>query len=373
MNNKKLREIIISITNRCNLKCKMCDIPQLKKEKELTTAEITNFIKDLEELKPETIVFSGGEPFLREDIFILLEFAKEQGFRTCITSNGTLITKDIAVELKKVKTDIVNISIEGPEKVHDNLRGEGSFAKSIEALSYLKEQGIETTIATVVSKFSYKYLSFMVELAHFLKATTVKFQIFNEIFLNGPKNSSDFYLEESCFAEVKKEIIKTIAISRKYRINTNPSAYLKRIPYYLCRKKLDTMALGCSALWEVCSIDAGGNIYPCWVLTQYLLGNIMTEKISDIWDNQKHKQIREEIIGQGCRGCLMSCYDQEFKGFSFLELWLRIVSRVSLAKRENPFDIYYQKHQKKRLEIEGLKEKLSNKIQKTENNRGKNE
>lgn len=71
-----LKEIIFSITNRCNLRCKMCDIPYGEIE-ELSTEQWMGVIKDASRLGAQTVVFSGGEPLLREDIFELISFTKK--------------------------------------------------------------------------------------------------------------------------------------------------------------------------------------------------------------------------------------------------------------------------------------------------------
>ena len=86
------REIIISITNRCNLKCKMCDIPK-NKIGELSTAQWKQVIKDAAASGARAIVFSGGEPLLREDIFELIDFTKNNSLGACLTSNGYLINE----------------------------------------------------------------------------------------------------------------------------------------------------------------------------------------------------------------------------------------------------------------------------------------
>ena len=144
------KEVIVSVTSRCNLRCRMCDIWKSKK-KELTTEIWKRFIDDISAVGVKTIVFSGGEPLLRQDIFELIAYSREKKLNVCLTSNGTLIDNDIADKLLSSGIGVVNISLEGPSEVHNYLRGGGSFEKAVAALEKLRQRGIETTVATVVS------------------------------------------------------------------------------------------------------------------------------------------------------------------------------------------------------------------------------
>jgi len=139
----KLKEIIVSVTNRCNLRCRMCQIPQMHNNEEMRTEQLKALIKDSAKLYPESIVFSGGEPLLRGDLFELITLANQCKINTCLTSNGTLLNDDIAKKLASCGIGVVNISIEGPEDIHDSLRGKGSFAKAVNALECLSRHKIE--------------------------------------------------------------------------------------------------------------------------------------------------------------------------------------------------------------------------------------
>ncbi len=112
----KLNEVIISVTNRCNLRCRMCQIP-LQSNGEMATEELKEIIRDAAGLNPNSIVFSGGEPLLRKDIFELISFVNQRKINTCLTSNGTLIDNEVARNLASSGIGVVNISIEGPENI----------------------------------------------------------------------------------------------------------------------------------------------------------------------------------------------------------------------------------------------------------------
>ena len=308
----RLKEVIISITNRCNSSCRMCDIPK-QLSPELSTRQWERVIEDISAMNVPTVVFSGGEPLLREDIFRLISFAKDKGLNVCIASNGILINDAVAEKLSGAGIDVVNISIEGPKRIHDYLRGDSSFDKAKNALENLRAHNVETTLATVISHYNYKYLDYAVNLANECGATTIKFQPFNVLFIKDKSRGEDFFISWRESQELK-QIVKEIASScDKYGIATNPCSYLEKVPYYMNNKNLKG-SNGCKALWSSCPINCNGDIYPCWVLSgeDYIVGNVKEKRISDIWNSQRQNLVREKITNQGCPGCMMSCYDESF-------------------------------------------------------------
>ncbi len=308
----KPKEIIISITNRCNFKCRMCDIPRNKIE-ELSTTQWKQVIKDVVSCGARAIVFSGGEPLLREDIFELVSFAKNNSMGACLTSNGYLLNKEAAYKLRQAGIDVVNISIEGPKHIHDYLRGKGMYEKAIFALENLRRHKIEATIATMVSRYNYKYLPTIVELARQYGVTTIKFQPFSKIFLSNRQDGNGFLIP---FYEIKKLtlIIKdVIGLSNQYAIAINPSGYLEMMPFYLGRQYIGSNN-GCAALENSCPINCNGDIYPCWVVAgqDALIGNVKENSFLNIWGSKRQRAIVEKIKKEGCPGCMMSCYDENF-------------------------------------------------------------
>ncbi|MBL7196841.1 MAG: radical SAM protein [Candidatus Omnitrophica bacterium] len=308
----KLKEVIISITNRCNLKCKMCDIPYEKKE-ELTAAHWKRVIKDASFIGAETIVFSGGEPLLREDIFDLVSFVKNNRMKVCLTSNGCLIDKDVASRLAYLKVDVVNISVEGLKETHDYLRGENTFDRAVSALENLKKCGIESTIATVVSRYNYVELPYIVKLAAKYGATTIRFQPFSKIFVEDKKKEGSFFIDREDKKKLQGIAEELIEFTNRCGISTNPASYLRAIPSYLSGKSIIPHD-SCSALWSSCSINVTGEIFPCWAIgdAQKQIGNVQKDSLRELWDSPRHNQIRESIAKEGCPGCMMSCYDEVF-------------------------------------------------------------
>ena len=134
--------VVWNSTRTCNLKCRHCymDSDAKKYSNELSTAEAKKFIDDLANFKVPVILFSGGEPLIREDFFELAEYAAKKNIRPTLSTNGTLITKKIAEKIKNIGVGYVGISLDGLKNVNDKFRGvDGAYQKAM--------QGIENCVA----------------------------------------------------------------------------------------------------------------------------------------------------------------------------------------------------------------------------------
>ena len=95
---------------------------------------------------------TGGEPLLYKDIYKLIKLCTDNGICTSLGTNGTLVTKEIAYKLKDVGLKKVVVSIDGTQDMHDKIRGEGNYSKSIDGLKYLKDAGIDVRVNAVIMR-----------------------------------------------------------------------------------------------------------------------------------------------------------------------------------------------------------------------------
>lgn len=322
-----IKEVIFSITSRCNLRCRMCDIPSVGIE-ELTTEDWKTVIKDASRLGAQTVVFSGGEPLLRDDIFELIEFSRKNNLNACVTSNGQMINDQVAGRLYSSGVNVVNISIEGSMETHDSLRGPGSFEKATAGLANLKKNNIESTVAATVSRCNYKDLLRVLEIARDYGATTVRLQPFNAIFLKDQRRKKEFLIGRKDVPCVEEIIKKFIIISREYKIAVNPAGYLLRIPAYLSGQNFYPKS--CAALWYSCPINPNGDLFPCWIegSNKKLIGNVKKEGLYNLWFSEKRLKTIGSIVKNGCRGCLMSCYDEAFDRKMFKEAVIHNAKKI---------------------------------------------
>jgi len=129
--------VVWNITRACNLKCVHCynDSGSRCAEDELSTQEAKEVLRDLAAFGVPTVLFSGGEPLMRKDLFEMLASARELGLRTVISTNGTLITAEIADKIKEHGVSYVGISLDGIGPINDKFRGvEGAFDKAVEGI-----------------------------------------------------------------------------------------------------------------------------------------------------------------------------------------------------------------------------------------------
>jgi len=138
--------VIWNLVRRCNLNCKHCyalstdtDFPG-----ELNTGEVFTVMDDLKEFHVPVLILSGGEPLLRPDIYDISHRAKNMGFYTALSTNGTLIDETNIDQIAAVGYDYVGISLDGMGATHDAFRRkEGAYAASLKGARLCKERDIK--------------------------------------------------------------------------------------------------------------------------------------------------------------------------------------------------------------------------------------
>jgi len=147
--------VVWNITRECNLNCIHCYARAVhhSNEKELTTQEGFALLDDLAEFGAPVILFSGGEPTVRPDLTELANYAVGKGMRAVISSNGTLIDKKMADELKKAGVSYVGISLDGLEEVNDHFRGMNSaFKMALQGIENCSEAGIKVGLRFTINQ-----------------------------------------------------------------------------------------------------------------------------------------------------------------------------------------------------------------------------
>ena len=156
-------------TKRCNLRCVHCraEASEERLPGELTTEQALGVLDSIAEYAKPLMIFSGGEPLYRKDLFDLLAHSKKLGFRMALASNGTLIDASNARRIRESGVARVAVSLDGPNaQVHDGFRQvPGSFDKTLRALECLRAEGVSTQINTTVTRHNLDLLPEILELA----------------------------------------------------------------------------------------------------------------------------------------------------------------------------------------------------------------
>ena len=151
--------VVWNVTRRCNLKCLHCYARATAgpAQDELSHQAALDLLRDLKDFGAPVVLFSGGEPLLRPDLFELVDRAVAHGMRAVISTNGTLISRDLAWRLKDLGLSYVGISLDGAAAVHDRFRGEtGSFAAAMAGVRHCREMGLKVGLRFTVSRLNYR-------------------------------------------------------------------------------------------------------------------------------------------------------------------------------------------------------------------------
>ncbi len=149
--------VIVSwaITYKCNARCQYCENWTCPTDKELTREEIMAVIDDLAAMGTAVISLTGGEPLLRPDLADIIDHAVHRKIYVSVNTNGILVSQHLPV-LKKA--DRVTVSFDGPEAVHDSIRGPGTHGLVLKAIEILVENGCAPALNTVLTKMNAPYV-----------------------------------------------------------------------------------------------------------------------------------------------------------------------------------------------------------------------
>lgn len=159
--------VVWNVTRACNLACKHCyaNAKRTAAPDELTNAEARAFLDDLAEYRVPAVLISGGEPLARPDLLPLIAHGVECGLRFTLSTNGTLIDRAMARQLKEVGLIYAGVSIDGSPELHDRQRCEvGAFDASVEGLRNLGEAGVRRGVRFTVTPGNHEGLGEVLDL-----------------------------------------------------------------------------------------------------------------------------------------------------------------------------------------------------------------
>jgi len=149
--------VVWNMTRACNLKCIHCYAHAVRRsrEAELTTEQAKTMMDDLARFGVPVLLFSGGEPLVRPDLVELARYAVAKGMRAVISTNGTLITREKAKELKDVGLSYVGVSLDGLEAINDQFRGKkGAFRAAMEGIRNCQDAGLKVGLRFTINRMN---------------------------------------------------------------------------------------------------------------------------------------------------------------------------------------------------------------------------
>lgn len=256
---------------------------------------------------------TGGEPFLRNDIFEVLKEIRSRGFDIYILSNGILIDRERAKILSDLAISGVQVSIEGPEKIHEKIRGKGSFSSALKGVRHLLDQGITVTLNITLSDINADYFMEMVELS---SAIGVQRLGFSRLVPSGRGKS---LLPNMLKKERVKELYETIIPLKINGLDIVSGDPVLSQLFSTDKKDYGSVATGgCAAGLSGVTILQDGTITPCRRL-DIPIGNIRKDSLREVWatsdvllklrDRKSYKgRCRSCSRWASCRGCRAIAY-----------------------------------------------------------------
>ncbi|WP_454946405.1 12,18-didecarboxysiroheme deacetylase [Cryptobacterium curtum] len=158
--------VVWNCTRTCNLKCEHCyALSDAQRYDQLSTDEAKAMIDDLAAFGAPVLLFSGGEPCVRPDLLELMQYAKAAGMRVVISTNGTLITPELAHDFAEVGLSYVGVSFDGNPATHDKFRGvAGSFDAALRGLHNAQEAGIKVGLRFTINKHNWREINSIFDL-----------------------------------------------------------------------------------------------------------------------------------------------------------------------------------------------------------------
>ncbi len=291
---------IWEFTLGCNLRCSHCgSVAGQPREHELDTKEGFRLCEALAETGCRDLAIMGGEPLMRDDFSAIARCAKDLGLNLCIVTNGTIVDKHIE-DLRRLEPKVVGVSVDGMRENHDKIRGAGNWEKAIASIQLLKDNNIQTTMITTVSKINFKDLPSMGEL---IKGKGVNWQLQTAM----PFGSFQRELTLS-----RDEFYATAMFIAKERVsNRFEDMPVVGAHCYGYNSKLlpGCVWSGCTAGISTVGITSDGGIVGCLSMgnDRYIEGNVREVHFRDIWTNPDAfaytRRFKKEDLGENCRGC----------------------------------------------------------------------
>jgi radical SAM protein with 4Fe4S-binding SPASM domain len=328
--------VSFAVTKACNLRCLHCHVSAKEAlTDELNLQEATHAIDEMANLGTEAVIFSGGEPLLRKDfVLALAEYCVDSGIIPALLSNGVLLSRKVAWELKNAGIMAVGLPFDSivPER-HDKLRNvPGTFEKALKAIRACQEVDLEVVITTMALKDTFedmpKRIDYLAQLGieqvavYDLVPVGRGKDIIDQAMSQQQRVSLIRYLQQM---QEEKEMVFTMSggmplypeiVSEMHKSNDTKPRDL------LLRQFWIHSSVGCHAGILYFSLRPNGDVYPCTFLP-VKVGNIREQSLTDIWRNSKVlKELRNRrgLKGKcgecgfrdtcgGCRGRAYACSD----------------------------------------------------------------
>lgn len=334
------REAGIELTYRCNLRCRMCGvIGKIRdgQDAELSVGEYGDLFAQMKAMGIGLVTFTGGEPFVRKDLFDIVREAKSRGIGCNIFTNGTLVCGDILERIFESGIDKLIFSVDGINDVHDSIRGlPGSFVKVFGALSNLasmrRARGTtrpEIDAHMTLTGANVESLSALSRLCRSL-GVPLSYQPYSESSEGSFRATMSILDGVTANRYLPRDATLRFSDGQLRRLGEElgkmPADFYSKLLCSFSREELKRGVMPlrkCYFTRSFLMIDPYGNVFPCTNLDSYRVGNVRSEKLADIWSGEKYGRLREKLSRRLLPLCASCCHCAD--NLSFAQL-VRIVA-----------------------------------------------
>ncbi len=332
----RLHLVAWEITRSCNLFCAHCrgSAGEGPYSGELSTNECFRLIDQILEVGKPIIILTGGEPLTRQDVRQIAKYAVNKGLRVVMGSNGTLITAELAAELKDIPISRLGVSLDFPvAELQDDFRGQaGAFEAALDGIANARQAGIEIQINSTITRLNVTYLDELLALA--LKLGAVAFHPFMLVPTGRGKGLESVELPPEQYEETLNWIYdKQLELGdRLFFKPTDAPHYLRIVKQRQKQNQgikkpgpasghnpANTISRGCLAGTGFCFISHQGKVKGCGYLDMEA-GDLRKESFSHIWaDSTLFRSLRDLSNLKGkcaaceykriCGGCRARAYE----------------------------------------------------------------
>jgi radical SAM protein with 4Fe4S-binding SPASM domain len=301
----------LDLTYRCNERCVHCYLDH-DDHGELTTGEVLDLLDQMAAAQVFFLTLSGGEIFMRPDLFEIIARARGLQFSVKLKTNAVMVTRAKAERLAALGIEGVQISLYSHKaEVHDEItKLPNSFRRTIAGARLLTEDGIQVKFANVLMANNHEDYIGVQELA---KSMGIGYTVDATItpMMDGDRSVLDLNVSEARLREIYHD--ERILGGQAASTNAPPKGPLPEETAY--------SSVPCSAGHNSCYVSPYGEVYPC-VQFPYLTGNIREQKFIDIWRNsERMKEVRSIRMSdlQGCSSCVHGSSCSRCPGLAYLE------------------------------------------------------
>jgi radical SAM protein with 4Fe4S-binding SPASM domain len=315
--------VVYNCTPRCNLRCIHCysNSNAGRCDAELDTKQAKKLLADILEVNAPVVLFSGGEPLLRGDLFELMAEAKHLKLRTVISSNGTLIDKSTAAKLKDANLAYAGISLDGAEPFHDKFRqSEGAFKATLKGIENCQKAGLRTGLRFTITKSNASQISGIFDIA---RETGIRRLCFYHLVRSGRGAEIETEVLEPAQA---RRVIDTIFQKTDEYVRKDLVEEVLTVgnhadgPYMLIKMQKENkagfeeakqllLANGGNRIGQgICCVSWDGSVFADQFWRDYSLGNITQRSFRQIWTNEDEPVLmrlrnKDKFADKRCRGC----------------------------------------------------------------------